>query len=130
MRKFADQRCFNDHVDDVIGGPLSTREIRLLILAGERFESPTLETEWTISLLRSLARAPDPKPFTRAYFAGRAHALAAALALSDVEAEHGPEAAWEAWDEMLGYANVVENELLDRYNTEACAGAGARAIPR
>ena len=130
MRKFANQRQYNDHVDNLICGPLSTREIGALIAAGARFESPTLETEWTISLLCSLARAPDPKPFTRAYFAGRAHALAAALALSDVEAEHGPEAAWEAWDRMLGYSSAVEGELLDRYNTEACAGAGDHAIPR
>ena len=130
MRKFADQRCFNDYVDNVICGPLSTREIRALIAAGERFESPTLETEWTMSLLRSLARAPNPAPFTNAYYKGRARALAEALALADIQSQHGQGAAWEFWDEMLGYANVVENELTDRYNTEACAGAGDHAIPR
>jgi hypothetical protein len=130
MRKFTDQRQYNDHIDNLICGPLTTREIRALIRAGERFESRTLETEWTVSLLRSLARAPNPEPFTNAYYKGRAQALAEALALSDVESQRGPEEAWEAWDEMLGYANAVENELLDRYNSEACAGAGDHAIPR
>ncbi|MHB1609636.1 MAG: hypothetical protein ACYCXX_13580 [Acidiferrobacter thiooxydans] len=129
-RKFTNQRLYNDFVDNAICGPLTTGEIRALIAAGERFrEQKTLETEWTLSLLRGLKRAPDPSPFSHAYYAGRAAALGEALALVDIQSERGPAAAWEAWDEMLGYANAVENELLDRYNSEACAGAGDHAIP-
>ncbi|MDA8120067.1 MAG: hypothetical protein M0Z85_08520 [Gammaproteobacteria bacterium] len=130
MRKFIDQRQYNDHVDNLICGPLTAREVAGLIRAGERFKQKTLETEWSIALLRGLGRAPDPSPFSRAYFAGRAQALAEALALADIQAQNGQEAAWEAWDEMLGYANVVENELLDRYNTEAVASGDGHAIPR
>ncbi len=130
MRKFADKRCFNDYVDNLITGPLTTREIGALIAAGERFEPRTLETEGTVSLLRSLARAPNPEPFTNAYYKGRTQALAEALALSDVEAEHGPEEAWQQWDAMMEYANAVKNELTDRYNTEACTDAGDHAIHR
>ncbi len=130
MQRFSNQRSYNDYVDDVITGPLTTREVAGLIRAGERFKQKTLETEWTLALLRGLGRAPDPDPFTHAYYRGRAAALAEALALSDVEAEHGPEAAWEAWDRMLGYSSAVEGELLDRYNSEAVAGGGDHAIPR
>ncbi|MDA8119883.1 MAG: hypothetical protein M0Z85_07545 [Gammaproteobacteria bacterium] len=63
MRNFADQRHFNDHVDNAIAGLLSAREIRALIRTGERFTDQTLETEWTLALLRSLGHAPDPEPF-------------------------------------------------------------------
>ncbi|MHB8253854.1 MAG: hypothetical protein ACYDEV_09180 [Acidiferrobacter sp.] len=101
------------------------REIQTLIRVGERFEARTLETEWSLALLRGIGRAPDPAPFSRAYFAGRA----AALALSDVESQQGPEAAWERWDEMMGYADAVDGDLIDRYNAEASAGGGDHAIP-
>ena len=129
--RFADQRQYNDFVDDVITGPLTTREIqiRALIRAGERFEPRTLETEWTLSLLRALKRAPDPSPFSRAYFAGRAQALAEALALADIEAERGREEAWQRWDEMMGYSDAIEHELIDRWNAEACASGDSHAIP-
>ncbi|MDA8191168.1 MAG: hypothetical protein M0Z68_06830 [Gammaproteobacteria bacterium] len=130
MRKFTDQRSYNDFVDNAIAGPLSTREIGALIAAGERFKRKTLETEWSLALLRGLGRAPDPAPFSRAYFAGRAAALAQALALSDVESQQGPEAAWERWDEMMGYADAVDGDLIDRYNAEASAGGSDHAIPR
>lgn len=131
MRKFSDQRQYNDHVDTLITGPLTTREIRALILAGERFsEQKTLETEWTLSLLRALKRAPDPSPFSHAYYAGRAAALAQALTLADIESAQGPEAAWEAWDSMLGYSSAIEGELLDRHNAAACASGDGHAIPR
>lgn len=130
MQRFSNQRSYNDHIDNVITGPLTTREIAALIRAGERFKQKTLETEWSIALLRGLGRAPDPKPFTRAYFAGRAAALAEALALADIQAQHGQEAAWEAWDAMMGYSSAVEGELIDLYNAEACASGDGHAIPR
>ncbi|MDA8207004.1 MAG: hypothetical protein M0Z36_13130 [Thermaerobacter sp.] len=128
--KFTDQRSYNDHIDTAIAGPLTTREIAALIRAGERFKQKTLKTQWSIALLRGLGRAPDPAPFSRAYFAGRAAALAEALALAGIEAERGRLAAWEKWDTMMGYANVVENELIDRHNAEACASGDWHAIPR
>lgn len=130
MRKFADQRCFNDYVDNLITGPLTAREIAGLVRAGDRFTARTLETEWTLALLQGLGRAPDPSPFSHAYYKGRAAAFAEALALSDVESQRGPEAAWERWDEMLGYSSAIEGELLDRHNSEACASGGDHAIPR
>ena len=76
MQTFSNQRSYNDHVDNVIAGPLTPREILALIRAGARFTDRTLETEWSLALLRGLGRAPDPEPFSKAFYRGRATALA------------------------------------------------------
>ena len=80
--------------------------------------------------MRGLGRAPDPEPFSKAFYRGRATALAEALALSDVESQQGPEAAWGAWDEMMGYSDAIEHELIDRHNAVAWASGDGHAIPR
>lgn len=61
--------------------------------------------------------------------AGRQH-WPEALALSDVESQQGPEAAWGAWDEMMGYSDAIEHELIDRHNAVAWASGDGHAIPR
>ena len=46
MQTFSNQRSYNDHVDNVIAGPLTPpREILALIRAGARVTDRTLETE-------------------------------------------------------------------------------------
>ena len=85
--EFSDQRIYNDYVDTVVCGPLTTREIRALIWAGERFPSRTLDTEMSLAALESLPRAPDALGGVgRRYAQGRMEGLLAVSArVGDVD---------------------------------------------
>ena len=73
---FENERQYNEHVDSVFCGPLTTREIGQLIRAGESFPKPrALDTEFSIASLRSLGRAPRQNPHDQAYYEGAARAL-------------------------------------------------------
>ncbi len=69
------QKHYNEHVDCVICGPLTTAEIAALISKGLRFSSRSLDTEYSLAALAALARAPRDHVGEQTMALGRLEAL-------------------------------------------------------
>ena len=77
--KFRTEQQFNEYVDRVIMGPLTTQEISDLMDAGIAFEPRGLDTEYSLASLASKPAAPDWQPGDTDYYQGVARVLEAMM---------------------------------------------------
>ena len=95
--KFRTERQYNDHVDRVIMGPLTTREIGDLMDAGVGFEPRGLDTEYSLAALAAKVAAPGWQPGDTDYYQGVARVLEAMMGVCGAR----------SLDEMSGIAGAM-----------------------